>query len=291
MAISPRILVADSARHARALICDILRSAGCRDIIQASCERDLRELVDQQRPGIVFMSASFPGLPGLSFAKQIRSGHNFVPRETSIILTTDAPTRSFLEAARAVGVDEVVAVPFTTQTLIARMRSVLDRPRPFIDCPTYVGPCRRRVMLQDYRGPLRRAEDPAKAPAPGPLWSTETNRSAVRLCVQKMSEYRRQLDPERHNMLREIYQSVMQLETRSDQDGDAALGEAARSFGRYMSGLNPGARPAVVLLNEHIDAIHSLVFRKDAVPDDRLALVASLQAMVHAQTLPSPSRS
>lgn len=282
MAISPRILVADSARHARALICDILRSAGYRDISQAVCDADLRELVDQQRPAIVIMSANLPGLSGLSFAKQIRNGHNFVPRETSIILTTDAPTRSFLEEARAVGVDEVVAIPFTTQTLTARIRSVVERPRPFVDCPTYVGPCRRRVMLQDYKGPLRRAEDPAKASVSGPLWSAESNRSAVRLCVQKISEYRKHLEPERYTKLREIYQSVTQLETRSDQDGDAELGEAAKSFGRYISGLTPGAVPAADLLNEHIDAIHVLVFGKEMVQPDRLALVASLQANVQA---------
>lgn len=276
MAVSPRILVADPGRHSRTIICDILRGSGFRDLLQAMSADDLRALVDQHRPSIIFMSA-FPDLSGLAFTKQIRAGYNFVPRETSIILLTNAPTRTFLEGARAVGVDEIIAVPFTTQTLMARLKSVLDRPRPFVDCPTYVGPCRRRVMLQDYKGPLRRAADPAAAAPSGPLWSMEGNRSAVRLCVQKMSEYRAQLRPAQYSKLREVYQSVMTLQTRDDQDGDATLGEAARSYGRYISGLGAGQTPDMSLLHDHIDAMHALVFGEFAIHHERATLVANME--------------
>jgi CheY-like chemotaxis protein len=282
MAISPRILVADAGRHTRAMISDVLRSAGYRDLTQAASEADLHATVDQARPRIVIMAANFPGASGLSFAQQIRSGYNFVPRETSIILTTDAPTRSFLEAARAVGVDEVVAVPFTTQALMARIRSVIERPRPFVDSSTYVGPCRRRVMLQNYKGPLRRAEDPVAAPDADGLWSAEGNRAAVRLCVQKMSEYRNRLEGEQHDKLREVYLSVMKLETRSDQDGDVVLGDAARSFGRYFATLSRGQWPDLKILNAHIEALHSLALGRELEAAERPALVANLQARVDA---------
>ena len=279
MAPSPRILVADPGRHSRTIVCDILRGFGIRDLLQAASADDLRGQVDQHRPGIIFMG-EFPELSGLAFAKQIRAGYNFVPRETSIILLANAPTRAFLEAARAVGVDEIVAVPFTTQALMARLRSVLDRPRPFVDCPTYVGPCRRRVMLQDYKGPLRRAADPAMAAPSGPLWSMEGNRSAVRLCIQKMSEYRGELRPAQYSKLREVYQSVMKLETRDDQDGDATMGEAARSFGRYISGLGAGKAPDMALLHDHIDAIHELALGELTIHHERATLVANLEERI-----------
>lgn len=277
MAVAPRILVADAGRHTRTMICDILRSAGYRDLTPAACEADLRMLVDQLRPKIVVMAADFPGLSGLDFAKLVRNGLNFVPRETSVILTTSTPTRSFLEAARAVGVDEVVAVPFTMQTLAARIMSVVERPRPFVDCPTYVGPCRRRVMLQDYKGPMRRAADPEKAVQPGPLWSTESNRAAVRLCVQKMSEYRKDLAPEHYNMLRQVYHSVMKLETRLDQEHDEALGDAAKSFGFYLSSIGPGQSPDLDLLSRHVVALHALALGSGLDGAQRFALVAGLR--------------
>lgn len=278
MAVSPRILVADPGRHSRTIVCDILRAHGYRDLLQAASADELRGLVDQHRPSIVFTSG-FSELSGLAFTKQIRAGYNFVPRETSIILLTNAPTRTFLEAARTVGVDEIVGVPFTTRALMARLRSVLDRPRPFVDCPTYVGPCRRRVMLQEYKGPLRRAADPARDVA-GPLWSAESNRSAVRLCIQKMSQYRSQLRPEQYSKLRDVYQSVMTLETRDEQDGDATLGEAARSFGRYISGLGPDKAPDMVLLHDHIDAIHLLALGELTMHHERATLVANMEERI-----------
>ena len=277
MAASPRILVADASRHMRAMISDVLRSAGQRDVMHAGIEVELRKMVDQHRPRIIVMATDFPGVSGLDFAKQIRSGYNFVPRETSIILTTTAPTRSFLEAARVIGVDEVVAVPFTTHALIARIRSVIERPRPFVDCSSYVGPCRRRVMLQHYKGPLRRAEDPMVAPEPKALWSGEGNRSVVRLCVQKMSEYRSRLVPEQEEKLRQVYLSVMKLETRAEQDANVVLGDAARSFGSYFATLRLGRWPDLGILNAHIDVLHTLAVSGEIEEAQRPALVRNLR--------------
>jgi len=190
---------------------------------------------------------------------------------------TAAPTRSLLESARVIGVDEVVAIPFTMKTLMARINSVLERPRPFIDSPAYVGPCRRRVMLQDYKGPRRRTEDPKLPPESGPLWASESNRAAVRLCVQKMSEYRKHLAPEHYKMLREVYHSVMKLETQSDQEQHEALGDAARCFGSYVSWLGQGQSPDLDLLSHHIVALHTLALGSGLDGQQRLALVASLR--------------
>ncbi|MFM9935038.1 MAG: response regulator, partial [Novosphingobium sp.] len=184
-----RIVVVDASRHVRGMICDVLRNAGFMDTLQAENSDELLQLVELSRPGIVIMPAAFPELSGLAFTRRIRNGYNFVPREMSIILTTSAPTKSFLEATREIGVDEVVVLPFTAQSLLTRIRSVIERPRPFVDCAVYVGPCRRRRMLQDYTGPKRRMEDPVEETNAGLLWEGETNRAAVRLCVQKISEF------------------------------------------------------------------------------------------------------
>ena len=48
-------------------------------------------------------------------------------------------TRS--DPARA---DEMLARPFSSQAVLVRLKSVLDRPRRFVDCASYIGPCRRR---------------------------------------------------------------------------------------------------------------------------------------------------
>lgn len=92
-----RIVVVDASRHLRGMICDVLQNGGFTDMLQAANSEELLQLVEQSRPGIVVMPAAFPELSGLAFTRRIRNGYNFVPREMSIILTTNAPTKSFLE--------------------------------------------------------------------------------------------------------------------------------------------------------------------------------------------------
>lgn len=252
---SVRAVVAKSERQARGLICDLLRSAGIREIFQSENGNELLDLVDRQRPRIVIASAHLPNLTGLDLTRRIRAGHHFVPRETSIIMTTRAPTAQLIQEARLVGVDEVVAVPFTAQALTARVRSVLDRPRPFIDCSSYVGPCRRRKMLQDYKGPMRRATDPAMEAQPADGWSNETPRSAVRKCIQKLSVYSNSLSSHHQVIMREIYQSVMRQDTRASQVDDLQLGMMAKSFGIYLSGIPAGGTPDMARIEAELGAL------------------------------------
>lgn len=226
------------------------------------------------------MAAAFPELSGLAFTRRIRNGYNFVPRELSIILTTNAPTKLFLEATREIGVDEVVVLPFTAQSLLTRIRSVIERPRPFVDCAVYVGPCRRRRMLQDYKGPKRRIEDPVEETNTGSLWEGETNRSAVRLCVQKISEFGALLSADNRLKLRHIYNSVMQIETRSSQEADEALGAAARSLGRYLEAINVGGQPAQDVVTTHIDAMHTFCTLVDVGQEQRNQVIAGLDRVV-----------
>lgn len=287
-----RILIAGPIRHARSMMCDVLRGAGYYDLLQAANREELLRQVEEKRPSIVVLPAAFPEISGLDFTRHVRAGMNFVPRETSIILTVEAPTRSLLDAAQAIGVDEVVALPFTPKSFLERISSVIERPRPFVDCPAYVGPCRRRRMLQDYRGARRRAADVERADPPaGPLWESETNRAAVRLCVQKISESGVQLVADDRRKLREIYQSVMLRETRESQMNDEALGEAARSLGRYLQALDmrDGRRADPEVVSTHIDAMHTL--GSLAGGDDRLRSEVILglrrvveKKMIHAAT-------
>ncbi|MEQ1783901.1 MAG: response regulator [Hyphomonadaceae bacterium] len=275
-----RIAVVDVSRHVRGMICDVLRNAGFMDTLQAANSDELLQLVEQSRPGIVVMPAAFPELSGLAFTRRIRNGYNFVPREMSIILTTNAPTKSFLEATREIGVDEVVVLPFTAQSLLTRIRSVIERPRPFVDCAVYVGPCRRRRMLQDYKGPKRRMEDPVEETNAGSLWEGETNRAAVRLCVQKISEFGELLGPDNRHKLRQIYNSVMQIETLSSQKDDEALGAAARSLGRYIEAVGIAGQLAQDVVTTHIDAMHTLCTLADIGDEQRHEVIAGLERVV-----------
>ena len=272
-----RIIVADPSRQARSLIGDVLRGAGYMTLAPASTQDELLKLTEQCQPRIILMSAQFPGLSGLEFTRTIREGLNFVPREMSIILTVSAPTKSFLDAAQEIGVDELVVLPFTAQSLILRIRSVIERPRPFVDSISYVGPSRRRRMVDDYRGPLRRFIDPVEGAA---LWESESNRSAVRLCVQKISEFGSVLTTGDRHKLREIYNSAMQTETLASQLKDEALGAAARSLGRYIVAVGAAGTPDPEVISTHIEAMHSLGVLTSVQHEERQEVIEGLRRIV-----------
>lgn len=277
---SHRIIIADQLAQTRNLVSEVLRGGGFANIIYA---RDGQELLDstvEYQPRIVITTSRLPGLSGLEYTRKIREGYVSVPRELSIIAMTDTPTKAFLEAAQSSGVDEMLVRPFTAQAIMLRIRAVLDHPREFVDSAKYIGPCRRRRMVDDYIGPMRRFIDPMDG-APGtPPWESEPSRKVVRLCVQKISEQVSALTPGDRTKLRSIYTAVKETEAKADEMLDVILASASRSLGRYIMaiGANGVLDPEVV--TTHIDAMHTLGMLGSAQHSERENLVEGLHRIV-----------
>ena len=103
-----------------------------------------------------------------------------------------------------------------------------------VDCAVYVGPCRRRRMIDSYDGPMRRFIDPLGGAEHMAPWELEPNRVAVRSCVKKISELTTGLTPGDRRKLREIYFAVKEAESLADDTKDGMMGDAARSLGKSM---------------------------------------------------------
>ena len=63
-------------------------------------------------------------------------------------------------------VNEILGLPLTAKQLEARLNHIYLHPKPFVRCPTYIGPCRRREKMQVYHGVERRKNAPAGARRP-----------------------------------------------------------------------------------------------------------------------------
>jgi hypothetical protein len=164
---------------------------------------------------------------------------------------------------------------------MVRVKSVLERPREFIDCAVYVGPCRRRRMIDEYSGPLRRFVDPLGGdPNTMAPWETEPNRIAVRACVKKISELSSGLTPGDRRKLREIFVAVKEAELKADEIKDQMMGEAAKSLGRYISAIGATGTPDPEVLTTHIDAMHTLGVLTGEYHDEREKLIAGLRKVV-----------
>jgi DNA-binding response OmpR family regulator len=78
----------------------------------------------------------------------------FVP----IIMLTGYTSLDHVRQARDAGINEFIAKPVAAKTMMARLVSVIEHPRPFVRTSVYFGPCRRRRANDEYKGAERRSE-------------------------------------------------------------------------------------------------------------------------------------
>lgn len=278
---TPTFLIADPDQHSRTLLAEVLRAAGYFSISHARDGRELIEKTVELRPRVVFTSSRIRDISGLEYTRAIRAGYKDVSRQTSIIVMTDTPTKTFLQAAQKSGADEMLARPFSSQAILLRVKSVLERPREFIDSAVYTGPCRRRRMLEDYQGPRRRLVDPLEDEGGLAAWELESNRAVVRACVRKIVELAIDLTPGDRRKLRAIHFAVKETEVIADEVKDQMMGDAARSLTRYLTAVGATAALDVQVITTHIDAMHSLGVLTGQHHVERENLIQGLHLLVN----------
>ncbi len=280
---SPRMraalfLVCDTNPHTRRIVAEVLAGAGFERVEFAADGGELLQMTADLQPRIVITSSRIPGLSGLEFTRMVRAGYGRVDRALSVIVMTDTPTESFLKAAREAGVDEMLVRPFNGAALTARVEAVLLRPRRFVESATYVGPCRRRRMLDEYGGPLRRFTDPAEE-SEKPPWEAEANRALVRQCIARVDAAICELISDRTKM-RDAYAAVREAEQLADDVCDPSMGDAARSLSRYISAVGASTMPDGEVLRTHVEAMQTLCALGSAECAEREQLVKGLVAVV-----------
>ena len=153
-----RVLVIDDNPQMRTIIGSVLRAVDVRNIHYAPDGRIGVDAVLRLRPDICFVDYEMPNMNGLDFVSMVR-GMGGPERFTPIIMLTGHSDMLRLTKARDRGVNEFLGKPVTAKAILARLEAVIFRPRPFIDAPTFFGPDRRRRVVPDYAGPLRRDAD------------------------------------------------------------------------------------------------------------------------------------
>jgi DNA-binding response OmpR family regulator len=274
-----QFLICDDNMHTRRMVADVLAGAGFEKVQFATGGAELLKLTIEFLPRIVITSSRVPELSGLEYTRLIRGGYGTVNRALSVIVMTDTPTQKFLDASRAAGVDEMLVRPFNGTALLSRVEAVLLRPRRFVESVSYIGPCRRRRMLDDYEGPLRRFTDPLED-TDKPLWEAEGNRELVRQCVTRISELSVGLTPGDRRKLREIYAAVRDAEQLADDVRDQSMGDAARSLARYIMAIGGAGVIDPEVVTTHIDAMQKLGYMTGAHMTEREMLVQGLVAVV-----------
>ncbi len=154
-----RILILDDSDNMRLLLRTVLEELGARLIAEASNTHEAWDRLRGFRPDIVLCDWELKSGTGLAFVQRLRGAPDSPNPFLPVILVSGYAEVSRVIQARDAGVTEYLAKPVHAHALYARIRSLIEKPRFFIDTATFFGPDRRRHEARDdarWPGPERR---------------------------------------------------------------------------------------------------------------------------------------
>ncbi|MBA4209213.1 MAG: two-component system response regulator [Parvibaculum sp.] len=138
------VLVVDDSAYMRHLLMTLLQAAGVGDVHLAINGEEAWDVLTSREPDIVITDAAMVPGDGFMFAKRLRSLRGRALGMIPIIMVSGHTDLESVERARDIGVTEFLSKPISPRALYERLIQVIDRPRAFVETPTYRGPDRRR---------------------------------------------------------------------------------------------------------------------------------------------------
>jgi two-component system chemotaxis response regulator CheY len=158
----PGALVIDPQPNMAALVADMLRACGHRDIREAYDANQAQLDLRRRAFSVVVIDDSLASPDAVELVRRLRADTAGPNRLTPVIMMAAAPDATRIAAARDAGVTEFLRKPFAAAHLKSRLDSIAGSPRAFIEAQTYAGPDRRR-KVQDVGGVDRRGtHEPGK---------------------------------------------------------------------------------------------------------------------------------
>ncbi len=140
-----KVLVVDDEFYSRKVIRTLLTAAGVVDIHETNDGAAGLDAIRQLAPEVVILDWEMPGMTGADFVRQVRSPDKFPYPNVPIIMLTGHGERSRVVEAIKLGVHEFLLKPVSSGALLARIVSVLTKPRPMVRRGDYYGPEPRKL--------------------------------------------------------------------------------------------------------------------------------------------------
>lgn len=149
------VLVADDSAYMRQLLASLLHALGVGEVHVASDGEQALAFYIEHEPELVITDAAMKPIDGFTLAERLRGIERGFLGMVPIIMVSGHTDLASIERARDIGISEFLSKPVSPKALYQRLVAAVDRPRPFINCPTYRGPDRRRRNAP-YEGVERR---------------------------------------------------------------------------------------------------------------------------------------
>ncbi len=152
-----RVLVVDDHAFVRRMVCEILRTFGCRDIHEAKNGIEAWQEIQNAVPDLAIIDWEMNPGSGLELVRRLRDAEQSPDAFLPIIMITAHAEKGYVTQARDAGVTEYLIKPISAKSLVRRIEEVVDRPRPYVRLPDYFGPDRRRKACHDPKEERRGA--------------------------------------------------------------------------------------------------------------------------------------
>jgi two-component system, chemotaxis family, chemotaxis protein CheY len=126
------VLVVDESLYMRRIIRDMLMRVGIKRLLEAPDGAEALGVLSESKPDLVILDWDLAILSGEEFIRLARAPGTSPAPTIPIILTMAKPRRFVLERAITLGVNEIIAKPFSPKTLWSRLDEVINRPRPLV---------------------------------------------------------------------------------------------------------------------------------------------------------------
>lgn len=149
------VLVVEDTLPMQKLVVSVLESLGVGHVYAADSGERGFELFKRVNPDIVISDWHMKPIDGIALTEEIRRNQLSPNRMAPIVLVTGYSALARVSEARDAGVTEFLVKPFSANDLAKRIAYVINKPRDFIDHPTYFGPDRRVTDQRDNEAASR----------------------------------------------------------------------------------------------------------------------------------------
>ncbi len=141
------VLIIDPQPNMAMLVATMLRGIGRWEVTEANDAKHALVEVNKRAFDTIIVDDGITGPDAVELVRRIRANKDGQNRLTPIIMMAAAPDAARIAAARDAGVTEFLRKPFAAAHLKSRLDSIATQPRGFIEADAYVGPDRRRRIV------------------------------------------------------------------------------------------------------------------------------------------------
>jgi CheY-like chemotaxis protein len=139
-------LVADGDRNHRQIVRSLLNSFGIPldQVRQCNNGKDAIELLEIRNSDFLITGFQMSPMNGLELVRALRHPDTTPAPGIPIIFCSRSLDQRMLIDALGAGANELIVKPINAGAIKRHITAVLERPRPLISLPNYIGPDRRR---------------------------------------------------------------------------------------------------------------------------------------------------